>query len=422
MLRSTLFLIACFCGIAARGICAGEDPIRLSVKDVLASAEKERRIMAGQQTLQFMNGLSYKLPMLKSLGLRYGADDVSQAKQQYSIAFSFNTFAKIRAQETVKQAQLELYQAKNDVLLVQIVKERYLNISNVYYTQLELTKQQRLDSLLQTRNATLKLSLQKGIAVKVKDLVETEEDIKTVRSNIMNLQNTLKAGYQQIQAYVGVQHEIALNFNDFITVSKLESIVNSLKINSFRNSPELRAFQNKMNLVQSELKLEEASFNSIFDNFQFNYSTKAGNDFSSKDFGLRFGINIPIKGNFRPKQNEYLLDMKFAENEYNFASFEQERLIKLQIVKVENFLKQYKTVKEQANQGLAKNMLENEAVSMRLAPADIIDLKILQHEKEADLVKINHDLVREYIVLLELTGDLVYAPLKNYLSNHLEKY
>jgi hypothetical protein len=405
-----------------RGSCAGEDPIRLSVKEVLASAEKERRILAGQQTLQFMNGLNYRLPIVKSLGLRYGAEDVSQAKQQYGIAFSFNTFAKIRAQEKVRQAQFDLYQTKNDVLLVQIVKERYLNISNVFYTQLELAKQQRLDSLLHTRNATLKLALQKGLTVKVKDLVETEEHLKTVRTNIMELQNNLKTGYQQIQEYVGVQHEVALNFNDFISVSKVEMIVNSLKINHSRNAPELRAFQHKINLVQSELKLEEASFNSFFDNFQLNYSTKAGSDFSGKDFGIRFGVNIPIKGNFRPKQNEYLLDMKLVENEYQFATFEQDRLIKFQILKVENLLKALKTVTEQANQGLAKTMLENSAVSMRLTAADIIDLKILQHEKEADLVKMNHELVREYLVLLELTGDLAYAPLKNYLSNQLEKY
>jgi hypothetical protein len=199
-------------------------------------------------------------------------------------------------------------------------------------------------------------------------------------------------------------------------------IVNSLKINHSRNAPELRAFQHKINLVQSELKLEEASFNSFFDNFQLNYSTKAGSDFSGKDFGIRFGVNIPIKGNFRPKQNEYLLDMKLVENEYQFATFEQDRLIKFQILKVENLLKALKTVTEQANQGLAKTMLENSAVSMRLTAADIIDLKILQHEKEADLVKMNHELVREYLVLLELTGDLAYAPLKNYLSNQLEKY
>ncbi|MEO0041813.1 MAG: hypothetical protein RL329_1261 [Bacteroidota bacterium] len=422
MLRSTLCFIACFCGITVRGSCAGEDPIRLSVKEVLASAEKERRILAGQQTLQFMNGLNYRLPIVKSLGLRYGAEDVSQAKQQYGIAFSFNTFAKIRAQEKVRQAQFDLYQTKNDVLLVQIVKERYLNISNVFYTQLELAKQQRLDSLLHTRNATLKLALQKGLTVKVKDLVETEEHLKTVRTNIMELQNNLKTGYQQIQEYVGVQHEVALNFNDFISVSKVEMIVNSLKINHSRNAPELRAFQHKINLVQSELKLEEASFNSFFDNFQLNYSTKAGSDFSGKDFGIRFGVNIPIKGNFRPKQNEYLLDMKLVENEYQFATFEQDRLIKFQILKVENLLKALKTVTEQANQGLAKTMLENSAVSMRLTAADIIDLKILQHEKEADLVKMNHELVREYLVLLELTGDLAYAPLKNYLSNQLEKY
>jgi outer membrane protein TolC len=272
------------------------------------------------------------------------------------------------------------------------------------------------------RNGTLKLALQKGMTVKVKDLVETEEHLKTVRSNMQGLQNILKAGYQQIQQYVGIQHEVALNFNDFISVSKVENIVNLLKTNKLRNSPELRAFQSKMNLVQTALKLDEADFNSYFDNFQLNYSIKAANAFSPKDFGIRLGINIPIKGNFRPKQNEYLLDMKMAENEYNFAAFEQDRLTKLQMVKVENLLKQYKTVTEQANQGLAKNMLENEAVSMRLSAADIIDLKILQHEKEADLIKINHELVREYIVLLELTGDLVYSPLKNYLSNQLEKY
>jgi hypothetical protein len=422
MLRSTLCFIACFCGMTMHGICAGEDPIRLSVKEVLASAEKERRVLAGQQTLQFMNGLNYRLPVVKSLGLRYGAEDVSQAKQQYGIAFSFNTFAKIRAQENVKQAQFDLHQTKNDVLLVQIVKERYLNIANVFYTQLELAKQQRLDSLLHTRNTTLKLALQKGMTVKVKDLVETEEHLRTVRTNLIELQNNLKTGYQQIQEYVGVQHEVALNFNDFISVSKVEMVVNSLKINRAHNAPELRAFQQKINLMQSALKLEETNFNTFFDNFQLNYSTKAGSDFSGKDFGIRFGVNIPIKGNFRPKQNEYLLDMKMVENEYHFAIFEQDRLIKFQILKVENLLKALKTVTEQANQGLAKTMLENAAVSTRLTAADIIDLKILQHEKEADLVKMNHELVREYLVLLELTGDLAYAPLKNYLSNQLEKY
>lgn len=401
----------------AKWCSAGEDPIRLTVMDVLMTAEKERRFVSGRQTLQFINGLNYRLPMVKSLGLRFGADDVERTKQQYAVNLSFNTFGKIRAQEHLKQAQFNLYKTQNNVLLTHHLKERYLNVAYVYFTQAELTKQMQLDSLLNTRNTMLKMAVQKGFSVRVKDLVEIEGDIKTVNENITSLKNVLTNGYQQIKEYVGIQQEINLNFDGFIELDKVRETLKQLQMAHRTHKPTIQVYQHKIELMRAELKVEETNFNTFFNNFQLVYETKPNNELSPNDFGIRLGFNIPIRGNFRPKQNELLLDMRLAQDEMKAAQDDLEQAIKIQLVKVDNLLRKYEASVDQSKQGLARSMLQNKAVFANLSAADIIDLKILQHEKEADLLKINHDIVREYLVLLDMTGDLSNSPLKNYLSN-----
>ena len=399
-----------------------EDPIQISVKDVLASTLRERRFVNSQKNIDFANSLNYRLPVLSDLGFKYGADDFLKSKQQYAMTLGFNSFRKIREQAAIKNAQINLYLAKKDILTEQVIKERYKDIVDVYCTNLVINNQKRLDTLLNQRNIAFKTALQKGVSIKIKDLVETEEDMRNLSESLSETQNIYAVGYQRIRDYLGVQHNVALNFGNFISVTKLENVLNTLKMTRNWQTPEVKMYQNQISLAQAELKLEEADFKQVFDGVQFVYERSPKNDFSIKDFSYRVGVKIPLKGNFRPKQNELLLDIKEAENDYNFASYETERTIKMQILKVENTLKLYNETQGKLNSSLAKSFLSTPSVYNTLSATDIIDLKIIQQKKEIELSEVHYKLISEYIALLDMTGNLVYMPYKNYLSDDLEKW
>ena len=399
-----------------------DDPVQIFVKDVLTSTLRDRRFVNSQKTIDFVNSLSYRLPVLHDLGFKYGADDLTKAKQQYSLSLGFNSFKKIREQEAIKKAQINVYSAKKDALVNQVIKERYKDIVDVYCTQTVISKQKRLDTLLNQRNLAFKTALQKGLPVKIKDLVETEEDMRNLRTTLAETQIIYTTGYQHIKDYLGVQYNVALNFDNFISIAKLENILIALKNSHVWQSPEIKVRQNQIGLAQAELKLEEANFHQFFDAFQLIYEKAPQKDLTVKDFSFRVGFNIPLKGNFKPKQNELLLDIKEAENDYNFAFFETDRLVKLQIIKLENALKLYNECAERLNNSLAQSFLNTPSVYSSLSATDIIDLKIIQQKKEIEVAQMCFKIMTDYIALLDMTGDLVYPPYKNYLSDNLEKW
>jgi hypothetical protein len=51
------------------------DPIKLNMKEVLATAQKDERFVLNNQTLALAKGLNYHLPLLQKLDFRFGTDD-----------------------------------------------------------------------------------------------------------------------------------------------------------------------------------------------------------------------------------------------------------------------------------------------------------------------------------------------------------
>ncbi len=399
-----------------------EDPIKLTVRDILSSSQKERRFVNSQKSIDFLNNLNFHTPILKDMGLRYGADDITNSKQQYAVAFSFNALGMMKKQDALKKAQINKYLSKKEMLTAEVIKERYDDIVDVYFAQILLNKQQFLDTLLNQRNAAFKLALQKGLNVKIKDLVETEEDLRQLSLSLTETQSIRSTGFHRIRDYLDLKSEFVFTCDNLISVPKIKNITNQIKANKALMTPEIKSLQNNIGLAQAELTVEETSFNQILDGVQLIYEKAPKNDFTIKDFAFRLSFNIPIKGNLRPKQNELLMDIKEAENDYHFTYFETDRKVKMQIMKLENMFKQYQQCVEKLDNSLAKSFLNTPSVSSTLSPMDIIDLKIIQQKKEIDLAQSQFSMVKEFITLLDLTGDLVKVPYKNYLSNNLDNW
>lgn len=399
----------------------GVNPIPVSVKDILQSVQKDRRISSLTPIDNLEQSVSNRLPILNDLGFRYGTDDLTDAQQQYAVRFGFNSFKMIKEQQSVDNTQFQLYQAKRAAILRKIMVERYVDIVDLHFAQDLLHTNRKLESLLNKKNTVLKTSLQKGISIKIKDLAETEEDLKELEHSISSTNLLVTASQQKIQNYLGIRKEFALNVDNFITIEKLKEILLSIKNNKNLLIPALEVSENKIQLAESELRLEEVTHKQIFDGVQLTYERKPKLETTSQDFAFRVGINVPLKGNIRAKQNKLLLELKEAENERQFVLYNTQKQIKTLIFKVENLISQYETNQANMHDGFSYTLLNSPQVLNTLSPTDIIDLKIIQHKKSSSLIKLQYELIKEYIELLDLSGYLIAPPYRNYLSNTLEQ-
>ncbi|MFK7984165.1 MAG: hypothetical protein AB8G86_29595 [Saprospiraceae bacterium] len=418
MKNAHLFLLISF-GLVFSSF--GVNPIPVSVKDILQSVEKDRRIASLLPIDNLEKLVDNRLPILNDLGVRYGTDDLTDAKQQYAVRFGFNSFKMIKEQQSVDNSQFRLYQAKRAEILREITLERYLDIVDLHFAQNLIHTNRTLETLLNKKNTVLKTSLQKGISIKIKDLAETEEDLKELGHSVDRMNGILMTSQQKIKNYLGLREAFVLNIDNFITIEKLKETLSSIKKNKQLILPDLNVNEHQIQLAESELRLEEVTHKQIFDGVQLTYERKPKSETISQDFAFRVGFNVPLKSKLRAKQNKLLLELKEAENERQFVLYNTQKQIELLVFKIENLLQQYETNQATINSGFSYKLLNSPKILTTLSPTDIIDLKIIQHKKNSSLIKLEYELIKEYVELLDLTGYLIAAPNRNYLSNTLEQ-
>ena len=397
------------------------DPIKIAMKDVLATARKDDRFVYNQKTLTLLKGMDYRLPLLRKLDLRYGTDDYGVNRSQYGLGFSFNTFSQMRNQLAIKNAQMGIYEAQNDYLVQQAILERYEILTNIYFSNQLLDKFKTLETLLNLKNSTQREMLQRGLDVRIKDIVDNENDKNSLQLSQSNLETILANNYQKVKLFLGKQNDLDIDFKGIIDVKQMENIVKDLKKRIDFQTPELKLRKTQIGLANAELNLENAMNREYFSSFQLGFEQKPKTNLFENPF-FRLGFNVPLMGNSRLKRNELSLDIKEAEDRFNLSILTTQREIKLQIVLIENLLKKYYLFYEKNEKSIIKNILNNKKLTAELTASDLLDLKILQQKADIEIVKIANDLMYEYVSLLDKIGLLTASPNKNYLSVGLENW
>ena len=397
------------------------DPIKIAMKDVLASARKDDRFVYNQKTLTLLKGMDYRLPLLQKLDLRYGTDDYGVNRSQYGLGFSFNTFSQMRNQLAIKNAQMGIYEAQNDYLMQQAILDRYVTLTDIYFSNQLLDKFKTLETLLNLKNATQREMLQRGLDVRIKDIVDNENDKNSLQLSMSNLESNLANNYQKVKQFLGRQNDLDIDFKGVIAVKQVENIVNDVKKKIDLQMPELKLRKSQIGLANAELNLENAMNREYFSSFQLGFEQKPKTNLFENPF-FRLGFNVPLLGNSRLKRNELTLDILEAEDRFNLTFLTAQKEIKLQIVSIENLLKKYSLFYDKNEKSIIKNILNNKKLTAELNASDLLDLKILQQKGDIEIVKIANDLTHQYVALLDKVGLLTASPNKNYLSVGLENW
>lgn len=410
------------------GFCCGiflllsftDEPIETSMSSILATAKTNAQLTYNQQIPHLINGLNYKLPLLRKLEFKIGSDNFDLTGQQFGIAVSPNTFGQMKRHEAMKKIEINRVEAENNVFIQDALFERYQALVDARFAMELKIKEKALETLLTQKNATLKSMIQQGLDVKIKDIADTENDRYGVQLALLQLETNVAGNDEKLRQFMGSSKDIFIIFKNVVRVNDMEKMVKDIKNTQLLQTPDMLLAKAEKDAKRASFDLENASNKEILSSIQVVDAPKKGEPFNN--FGVRFTLSVPLVGNSRLKRNELLIDLKKAENKENLLSINNQNAIKYQIVKIENLIKKYRIYADKVENSLIKNLLANARLTAEMNATELLDLKITQQKTEIELDKIEYNIMSEYVILLNNTSLLGAIPLKNYLSIGLEVF
>ena len=424
-----LFIIASFSNIYAQNT---------AIKEVLSSYKNDIRLEYNNQLTNFAKGLKYDMPLLKQVEARIGINGSTlgdslyggiRNEDLYGLNISTNSFKEIKLQKQVKQAQIDALASENRVFEQQALLERYQAVASIYFNQKLRGEKQKLDSLLHKKHGILRTMIERGIEIKVKEVMDTEGDKNAVELALLDVESSLKFQKSKLKLFVKGENFSAdldfIDFTDFISIKNIQQIIdNQLVINS---NPVLDYKNGRTALASTQLNFIAAQNRQIFNSLRLGYQNpvyleepKKLNPFNN--FSVRVGLVVPLPGNNNYKRSDAMLELREAQNETALTRELFKKNIHIQYFKLNSLLEQHRLSQVKIEQSLINKMLGNEKLLAQMTPLEIADLSIEQQKIKVRTLEIETEITSEYIKMLDFNGSLSVKPLKNYLSVNLETF
>jgi hypothetical protein len=409
----------------------------ISIKDILATALTNERLQYNQQLIPLAQGLTFHIPLVKQIEARIGFNGSAlgdslygylRNEDTYGVQIGFNSFREIKQQKVLKQAQIGVFMSENRVFQQQALMDRYQSLIAVRFIQTALSERQKLDTLLRKKHDILRVMMEQGMDIKVKDVMDTEGDKNAVQLALLDLENDKRFQQSKIQQFLALKTTVDLDFRDFIKLEKIAEVIGNQKLMPSQY-PSIMYKETKTQLATAQLDYVNAQNRQILNSARLGYDNplyleaEPPKKFNTlNNFSFRLGLTVPLVGNNNFKRSQALLDQRQAQNDADWARLQNQKALEIQYQKLENLLKQHRFYKETTAQNLIQKMLNNDKLLAQLTPLELVDLQINQQKLQVRTLEITEEITSEYLKLLELTGTLSSLPLKNYLSNGLEGF
>jgi hypothetical protein len=287
------------------------------------------------------------------------------------------------------------------------------------------TERVKLQKLLQDKEQLLRLSLEQGINIRFKDIMDTETD-KTVLANaLLDYENNIALQEQRIRQFLNfdANQTLVFDFQDFINPNSIELNVKSIRKDSNFLHPIIAFRQKQAEFSAAEYRLENAQNRQVFNFLQLgynylNYSPTPLKRFNpSNDIAIRLGLTVPLPANNNLKRAQTALKQKEDEQNTILTQVQQSKNIDIQYVKIENILKTLRANEQNRNESLITKALKSDKILSQLTAYEILDLKIADFKFTLKQLELQIELSNEYLRFLELTGAFARGKEKNFLGN-----
>lgn len=402
---------------------------KTKISDIIANVKSDVELLNNIKTTEYLSGLNYNLPWIKEVELRLGIngnvtadklDGYLRNEDFYSLRVAPNSLRERRYQQALKPAQIDLYRSNNNVILQEVIFERYLSVMTIYYSQKNIEGKTLLKPLFDNKSVILAQMLEQGSDIKFKDVVEAEYDKNDLLNDLDEFQNNIRDESNKITQLLGLKDSVKIDFSHFITPELIELRLNRTDL-SVLNNPEIVNQQEKIEYAEAEYNFQHARNKQILTFFQFGYSPQVVDEAPktkfnpSNDMTFRFGVNVPIKSNNNLKRSESALKVYEEQQEVETLKSQLSTKIELKKTKILQLIASRKEWKRQHDESLIPKLLKNESIKAQITPLELVDLQIDEIKLQLHQHKLDEKIVLEYLEFLQLSGAILDLDV-NYLE------
>jgi hypothetical protein len=403
--------------------------------DILATAFNDQRVNQAAALVQATSDLRFHIPILKTVQARIGiagsalGDTIYgtlRNEDAYGLIIGANSLRQIKHQKAFKQVKMNLYQAQGQVSFEQAVYDRYRAIASVYFAQKELEQLLVLDQLLNKKREILRISAEKGLEFKTKDLIETEKDYLKNAQEIREKQESANEANLDLAQFTAQTTSMVFDTSNFISLRQISDQL-TLQATNIYPQPEARQRADQTKLAEWKRAYIQTENRQIFNDIRIGYDYPRflirPNKFNpTNNLSLRVGLNVPLPGNNRFKASEAklsVIESKMAEERYALQN-NQARFLLIDKLKMQLALhKQQMAIKENT---LFTRINQNPKLLNALTPFDLVELQIAEQILTVALMRTAQQAVLTYLDYLRAHGLLVAQPYINYLTESRETW
>lgn len=392
----------------------------LSTSDILASAKQQYVLNLQQQRVDFLKNSKFKLPIVDEMEFRTETNDFKLAEQQYVLRGRFHTKAQQQAHADFQQAKIELNTIEEQLLMQDLLRDRYDAIVEVSYFEklLEAKKEQKI--LLEDRMTVLKKSINLP-KFNILDLIDAEDDLHEADRNILRLKNALTLAQQKIFRYSNQRGYLNTDDLRLIDIEQVMKMARSLSTEPSSAHAALVKRNLNVNLAAKEQAIRRTQEENTIDYFQAQIGGTDDNGFQ-QNFSLGMGITIPV----RNRQRENLDELEFEKIDEGLKYQElkvqlKERMAKIRM-EMETQYELNQLLSQQLENSQADEVLKQYQKIAGASPIAMLKLKGSQFNKELEQFSIQQDIYVLFVELLDASGKMMELPLRNYLETNLEQF
>jgi hypothetical protein len=407
-------------------LCSSIAAETISITKFLGTAQNDYAVTVQQEKNTFLKKNFPGIPLIDDIELKVTEKSFDPNQIDYSLRIQPRGFGETKAASNFNRTLLEKSKKKDLLLQDKALKERYMLVIDFMESKTLNSLYDELTLLYDDKIKVMEKLHAANAAFDIIDLIETEDDNTKLRAQNMDNQKMIEIYSQKIAEYLG-----NASFSDFDTngLMTTELLISSIENNVFQldtGNVYLQNLRLGLDLEQKKYQLEKAESRQYVSYFGVGYDNGEMLDQMDKKnrdkdynlnnaYSIECGIKFPFLTNAKHEVIRRKIALVSAKEEYDQLKRELTDQINKDLKDLKSFIEQYRYLKAREQEVDAKSSLKKYLQLSGVNPIILLSIKESILKNQITRSKTEFSIYRNYIQVIDITGELSKWPLKNFL-------
>ena len=370
------------------------------------------------------------MPFINDMEIRIRNNAYEFNRQRYSLRIEPRGIGETKAIRQYHHTQMAHAQADKERIFNRNLRYRYNLVADLFCQQSLIKDFRELEILYEDKIQVLRQMIVLP-GFDITDVVKAENNLTDLKFRNMEYKQRILRIRQEIGELLNLSDLPVLDTAGFISVNQISRLMTSISLELDTNNTYLAYSRLSFSLAKSRLNLEAAEARRFVNFFEFSYDhgnrldelelkNAGGIDYElDKAYYLNVAIRLPFINTDRHTINRRKLSYFSALEDYDEQKLILTKNLKNNVEEIRLLLDQYNFLKEESDKSIAGSSLNQYLEMEGIDPLILLEIKESLIKNHIHLKQIEYEIIKSYIWILDVTGNLYNHPLLNYLSASL---